>query len=258
MHKRIALGIVAASLAAAGNAAAENVLSGLTAYGDRMEKVAEAVLSGGDTAKAGGDWKVTVSEDVKKELTAAGAAKVRLAGYEFQMVLGTEKDHDRIDLIVHATSRSSGILAIKTTTDRWGESAKPYDKLTGAQKPFADAAKAILAAAKAKGSCVKLPSVDDKLMAEIAPGPIGEEARRKVGKLDETKCGAFERAKSPVRVNVDDGLILVMDKSGKAIGGLRFDLDLDDKGGVKYSLKRYKSLDGAKKTGGSDAKPPSP
>lgn len=255
MHKGIALGIVAASLAVAGNAAAESPLAVLNAYGDRMEKVAEAALAGGDTAKAGGDWKVSVSEDLRKELVAAGAAKLRLAGYEFRIVLGTEKDHDTIDMLVHATTRSSGILAIRTSTDRWGESARPIDQLTGAQKPFADAAKALLAAGKAKGSCVKLPAVDDKLMAEIAPGEIGEEARRKVGKLDADKCGAFERAKTPVRVNVDDGLILVMDRSGKALGGIRFDLDLDDKGGVKLALKRYKALPSGKKTGSSPATP---
>jgi hypothetical protein len=248
---------VAASIAVGGQASA-NPLSALVPGGDRIEKVAEAVIAGGDVNKAGGDWKVTVEEDLKKELAGAGAAKARLAGYELQIVLGTEKDHDQIDMIVHPTSRSSGIVAIRTSTERWSSGAKAIESLTGAQKPFADGARALLASAAKKDSCLKLPMVSDKLLGEIAPGPIGEEAKRK-SKLDAITCGAFERAKTPVRINVDDGLVLVMDKAGKAVGGIRIDLNLDDKGGVKLSFKRFKALDGSKKTGGASAPtPPSP
>jgi hypothetical protein len=68
----------------------------------------------------------------------------------------------------------------------------PFDRLSRAQQPFGDAARA-LASSKGKGGCARLPMAGDKLLAEIAPGPIGQELKKEGAASRARACALLER-----------------------------------------------------------------
>ena len=55
----------------------------------------------------------------------------------------------------------------------------------------------------------------EKLLAEIAPGPIGQEVKREGRESRDRACALLERGDTPVAIRVEDTLILVLDKNGK-------------------------------------------
>ncbi len=201
-----------------------------------MEKIADAVIAGRDPKAAAGDWKLDIDPDLAKKLKAAGAVRSRLTGYELDLQLGNHEE--RVSTIVHATPRATALLVLAAGSRR-SSGLTHIDGLSRSQQPFGDAARALLAASKGKGGCARLPMASDKLLAEVAPGPIGEELKE--GATRDRACALLERRGTPVSIRVDDTLILVLDKSGKPLGGIRSDIELVD-GGVKFSLNRYRAL----------------
>ena len=117
----------------------------------------------------------------------------------------------------------------------------PLDQLSRAQRPFGDAARALLASSKGKGGYARLPMAGDKLLAEIAPGPIGKELKKEGAASRDRACALLERGGTPVSIRVDDTLFVVFDKKGKPLGGIRSDIELVD-GGVVFSLDGYHPL----------------
>lgn len=215
-------------------------LAPLAPLGERMERIADAVIAGRDPKAVAGDWKVEIDPDLAKELRAAGAARSRLTGYELDVQLDTGEPEGRVSTIIHATPRATALLVLTAGSRRSGGMI-PLDKLSRAQRPFGDAVRKLLAASKGKGGCARLPMADDKLLAEIAPGPIGQEVKREGAASRDRACALLERGGAPVSIRVDDTLILVLDKKGKPLGGIRSDLELEG-GGVVFSLERYRAL----------------
>ena len=228
--------------ARAGNGSGDKAaaLAPLAPLGDRMEKITDAVIADRDPKAVAGDWKVEVGPDLAKELKAAGAVRSRLTGYELDLQLGSDEKEERVSTIVHATPRATALLMLGAGSRR-SKGVIPLDKLSRAQRPFGDAARALLASSKGKGGCARLPMAGDKLLAEIAPGPVGEELKREGAAGRDRACALLERGGAPVSIRVDDTLILVLDRKGKPIGGIRSDVELVD-GGVVFSLDRYRPL----------------
>ena len=224
----------------AGNGSGEKALAPLAPLGERMEKIADAVIAGRDPKAVAGDWKVEIDPDLAKELKAAGAVRSRLTGYEIDLQLGSDEKEERVSTIVHATPRATALLMLAAGSRR-SKGVIPLDKLSRAQQPFGDAARALLASSKGKGGCARLPMASDKLLAEIAPGPIGQEVKKDGAASRDRACALLERGGTPVSIRVDDNLIMVFDKKGKPLGGIRSDIELDD-GGVVFSLDRYHPL----------------
>jgi hypothetical protein len=218
----------------------DKALAPLAPLGERMEKITDAVIAGRDPKKVAGDWKLEIDPELAKELVAAGAVKARLTGFELDIQFGTSEQEERVSTIVHATPRASGLLMLATGSRR-SSNITPLDKLTGSQKPFADAVRALLTASHGKGGCARLPMASDKLLADIAPGPIGQELKKEGADSRDRACALLERGGTPVNIRIDDNLILVLDKKGKPLGGIRSDIELVD-GGVKFSLDRYRAL----------------
>lgn len=215
-------------------------LAPLAPLGERMEKIADAVIAGRDPKAVAGDWKLEIDPGLAKELKAAGAARSRLTGYELDLQLGADEREERVSTIVHATPRATALLMLATGSRR-SSGVIPLDKLSRAQRPFGDAVRALLASSKGKGGCARLPMADDKLLAEIAPGPIGQEVKKEGAASRDRACALLERGGAPVSIRVDDTLLLVFDKKGKPLGGIRSDVELVD-GGVVFSLDRYRAL----------------
>ncbi len=215
-------------------------LAALAPSGERMEKIVNAVIAGRDPKPLAGDWKLEIDPELAVELKAAGAVKARLTGYQMDMQFGSGEQEERVSTIVHATPRATALLMLGTGSRR-STGMMPVNKLTRSQKPFGDAARALLAASKGKGGCARLPVASDKLLADIAPGPIGEELKKEGGDTRDRACALLERGGSPIAIRIDDNLILVLDRSGNPLGGIRSDVELVN-GSVKLSLRHFKAL----------------
>jgi len=223
-----------------GNGSGDKALAPLAPLGERMEKITDAVIAGRDPKAVAGDWKLDIEPDLARQLKGTGAVKSRLSGYELDLQLGSDEKEYRVSTVVHATPRATALLMLGTGSRRVSGMI-PLDRLTRVQQPFGDAARALLVASKGKGGCAKLPMASDKLLAEIAPGPIGQELKRDSDNTGYRACALLERGGSPVTIRVDDNLMLVLDKNGKPLGGIRSSVELDD-GGVVFSLSRYRPL----------------
>lgn len=232
--------LAAIAVAQAGNGPGDKALAPLAPVGERMEKITDAVIAGRDPKPLAGDWKLDIDADLARDLKAAGAVRSRLTGYELDLQLGSDEKEPRVSAVVHATPRAAALLTLATGSRRLSGMI-PLDRLTRVQQPFGDAARALLVASKGKGGCEKLPMASDKLLAEIAPGPIGQELKKEGDVTRYRACALLERGGTPVSIRVDDNLILVLDKNGKPLGGIRGDIELDD-GGVVFSLDRYRPL----------------
>ena len=215
-------------------------LAPLAPLGERMEKIADAVMAGRDPKVVAGDWKLEIDPELAKELKTAGAARSRLTGYELDLQVGSDEREERVSTIVHATPRATALLMLATGSRRSSGMIR-LDQLSRAQRPFGDAARALLASSKGKGGCARLPMAGDKLLAEIAPGPIGQELKKEGAASRDRACALLERGGTPVSIRLDDTLILVLDRKGKPLGGIRSDIELVD-GGVVFSLDRYRAL----------------
>jgi hypothetical protein len=234
--------LAAIPTAHAGNGSGDKspALAPLAPLGERMEKIADAVIAGRDPRAVAGDWKLDIDPELARELKAAGAVRSRLTGYELDIQLGSDEQQERVSTIVHATPRATALLMLAAGSRR-SSGMISLDQLSRAQQPFGDAARALLATSKGKGGCARLPMAGDELLAEIAPGPIGQELKKEGAASRDRACALLERGGTPVSIRVDDNLIMVLDKKGKPLGGIRSDIELDD-GGVVFSLDRYRPL----------------
>jgi hypothetical protein len=246
MRWNVLVGVLVACLAAGtahggGESKPGDMLGPLAPLGERMEKIVDAVIAGRDAKSAAGDWKLDIDRELARKLRAAGAASARLTGYEVDLLLGSKKDVDVVTAVVHATPRSAALLLLSDQAPgAKKDGAIPIDKLTPAQQPFGDVARALLAASKGRGGCARLPMAGEQLLREIAPGPIGEEVKRE-GTRTSHACAALARGKSPVRIRVEDTLVLVLDRAGNPLGGVDCDLELVD-GGVRFRLTGFRPL----------------
>jgi hypothetical protein len=245
MRRNVLVGVLMACLAAGtahggGESKPGDMLGPLAPHGERMEKIVDAVIAGRDAKAVAGDWKLEIDGELAGKLRAARAARARLVGYEVDLLLGSAKKADVVTAIVHATPRSAALLLLSDQAPGSKDGAIPLDELTPAQQPFGDVASALLAASKGRGACAKLPMAGEQLLREIAPGPIGEELKRE-GTRKSQACAALARGKAPVRIRVEDTLILVLDRAGTPLGGVDCDLELVD-GGVRLRLTGYRPL----------------